>query len=210
MALAISSARFLGGAVVSRDCRGVRRWRRFRRCGLEGLFVGFGGVVEAGDFADELEGGGADVFGWTGGSKLKRGFMLRHMLLGKRSRFGGVAGSAGWGWVGAILEMVTERSRCGKSRPPRGRAGLNPCVLRYRLGGWVELGGDGAAEAPGRLRFRGGAAMQKAMCSSSGMFSSSAPLRTSSRFYAAGEGFIFRRFFTESGSRSRMLLDGRT
>src|SRR6266403_250627 len=54
------------------------------------------------------------------------------------------------------------------------------------------------------------AAMQKAMCSSMGTPSSSAPLRTSSRLTPRAKALSFSLRFTESGSTSKMLLPGLT
>jgi hypothetical protein len=41
---------------------------------VEGGFVGFRGMVEAGDFADELEGSGADFVRGDRGIEVKKGF----------------------------------------------------------------------------------------------------------------------------------------
>ena len=42
--------------------------------GVESAFVGFGGMVHAGDFADELEGSGADFVGGDGGIEIEKWF----------------------------------------------------------------------------------------------------------------------------------------
>src|SRR5579859_1539660 len=69
------------GFAVAMGCNGLQGMEQARggagdlvNGGIESSFVGFGGMVETGDFADELEGSGADFFGSDWGIEIKEGF----------------------------------------------------------------------------------------------------------------------------------------
>src|SRR5207253_8472061 len=84
-------------------------------------------------------------------------------------------------------------------------------ALGDELGGGAPRGGEAHPTPSPSVRSIGRSAwITKAMCSSSGTPSSSAPWRTSSRFTPRANALSLSFFFTEATSRSPQLLDGRT